>query len=284
MVASLGLKDKSAGKSDLPQMIPPALFLALATSPKLKDEKYNLRQLMIGFRKWEQENGKGILDRGHKTDAKTLMTVAQDYVRKNSSKYKTKEQRKPETLSHDQQEAIKTLEDHGVDLGDLGLEFEPDQNDQGAPDVVSTLSPAMLAAELIAIAQSANPGTAAALALAANKLSDVSITGTKMLIGKIENRAKTDQEKGVCLYGIHALEAEKLEQEDVAALRSLAKKEAEAKGGPDEIAAGLLAIAEQKDPEPIKQATLTPPDGQPIKPHALNPFFINPEPKKLWEA
>lgn len=287
MVAPIipSIKKEPLGRSNLPDKIPPALFLVLASDKNLKKQSYTLTQLIIGFRKWEQENGKNHLERGASKDKNLIIKLAQDYVRKNSPNYKTPERDKPKTLSKEQQNALNTLEEYGVSPQEMGIDLIG-EDEGGTPDPVSRLDDAALAAELVAVAHSASPGTAVALTLVAHQLADVSIPAAKMLIGKLDQRAQTDEEKEVCLEGITHLEPKRLDPEDVTIFNLFAKKEAQMRGRHDPLVQRFdTALAPSIVKDPALSELGAPPAAPQIAPnpelardreerHRNNPYYI----------
>lgn len=189
------------------------------------------KQIDVGFKNWLRDNAQ--IKRGVPADPETMAALARDYLRKNKpapNGNQSWQRASEQKMTPAQKKLAAMLKREGVDIEQ---EFEPaeqiadayETDADGKPmnkfDIFEHMEPAALALELWKAAESASPGTATALVLAADQLSDIGHLGTPLLVRKLSDRAHTSQEKEICLHGIKHVRPKELDAESYATLEKL---------------------------------------------------------------
>lgn len=244
----LGLPDTNIGKTSASEVaFTPAVYLQAFQILKKAQANgsravhgLNENQLNAQFRLWLQDN-KGLMGRGAKVDTPTLTKMATGFLKSEGSKVKA-------VPAKESASDVKAqFAENGLDIHieDIMPNAEMAYDEESEFDPMDLMTPAEIATALLDYAHGAAPFAAVAATLLANQMADVSMEATEALIEKYDSRAKTSEEKDICMLGMDAVMKDEDRMQASEQLELLAKNESDV-----DAATRLLSLKEGEEEEP----------------------------------
>lgn len=208
----LGIPKENTGRTGLGDIdVTPVMYLHLCQQLAKPGHNvpYRKAQLDLALAAYLREN-KGAWKREQSKDIKGLEEFAIQYVQSERQKIQNLQKNSSAPLSVQEKKAMAMMEARGVaplKSGDLPKNLQGQALTDGQEterNLSRVETSASLAHAMLEIATYAEPGTATAAVVLATRLApDVAMAGGELLLKKLEKRAETPEEEGVCVAGFN---------------------------------------------------------------------------------